>query len=46
MVVYMKGDGSVKGCFKPMGLFKSIFLKLKGGLYEQKFVIIHERSVS
>ena len=28
------------------GLFKSIFLKSKGGLYEQKFVIIHERSVS
>ena len=26
------------------GLFESIFLKSKGGLYEQKFVIIHERS--
>ena len=28
------------------GLFKSIFLRSQGGLYEQKFVIIHERSVS
>lgn len=28
------------------GFFKSIFLRSQGGLYEQKFVIIHERSVS
>lgn len=28
------------------GLFESIFLRSQGGLYEQKFVIIHERSVS
>ena len=28
------------------GLFKSIFLRLQGGLYEQKFVIIHKRSFS
>lgn len=27
-------------------LFKSNFLRSQGGLYEQKFVIIHERSVS
>lgn len=28
------------------GLFKSIFLRSQGGLYEQKVVIIHKRSVS
>ncbi len=41
MVVYMKEKIGFE-----KGLFKSIFLKSKGGLYEQKFVIIHERSVS
>lgn len=41
MVAYMKEKLDLKRDF-----IKSIFLKLKGGLYEQKFVIIHERSVS
>lgn len=41
MVVYMKEKLDLKRDF-----LNPFFLKLKGGLYEQKFVIIHERSVS